>query len=295
MPTIKQILRDENPQMFDERQASLMHEIYIVGLRKKNAEGKNTSIIEYLQKSKPNTAASAAGIKSMAYVHSAMLPVGTMVVLEDGTLVMGGPKSPQVDVIFQSNSPLQYQFIKDAIEKGLVITEAEAEKKNAEIATFNANRAEGVPERKLVVANPQGGYFNAGFDKLDRPIIKLRNKLFGRIIAINVPAYTPHSMNEVGKMVPLAPTTYDPATGKYTTKPVTMSSLKFFADDDDLDLLLEVCARQVSKRVLPFIAKKITVTEEDATGSKKVTVKEPELEGNEEASVTVDAEEEQTN
>jgi hypothetical protein len=152
-------------------------------------------------------------------------------------------------VIFQSAQPDLFNFIKKAIDAG----------------------------EYHETDNPNGGYVQNGevqmTDNKDkdrktfkRPQIKLRRKMFGRIIALNVPLYEPHTPDATGKMIPLSPLTLNPATGKYINKPVQKGSIRFFADDDDLDLLLDAAAKHVDKQVRPFVVKKKANTESDDWG-----------------------------
>ena len=254
MSTTKAVLLALNASLFAFRQPSILHDIYVVGVRQPDPADNTKKITVFIQKSKPNEAALKAGVKSSDFIHTSFKPVGTIKVDADSSEeTFSGPKKSQVGVTFQSAQPDLFNFIKDAIDKG----EGEGYVKNGEVQ----------------MTDPKTG------KTFKRPQIRIKKKLFGRIIAMNVPEYTPHNMGADGKFYPLAPTTLDPTTGKYGKKEVTMGSIKFFADDDDLDLLEEAAARLVDKRVRPWVKDKKTLVVEDSFGNKRVEVTEPKITG----------------
>lgn len=257
MSTTKEILIAKNPSLFAFRQPSVLHDIYVVGVKEPDPNDNTKKVVNYIQKSKPNAAAVAAGIKASEYIHTSFKPTGTIKVDEEsGEETFSGPKKSQVGVVFQSAQPDLFNFIKGAIEKGLD-------------AGYVANG-------DVQMTDPTSG------KTFKRPQIKLKKKLFGRIVAMNVPEYTPHNMGADGKFRALSPVTLDPATGKYGKKEVIMGSIKFFADDDDLDLLEDAAARIVDKRVRPFVKDKKALTVTNEFGNKRTEVTEPILTGNEE-------------
>ena len=250
MSTTKKVLLALNPSLFQFRQPSVLHDIYVVGIRQADPADNTKKITVFVQKSKPNPAAVAAGVKPSEFLHTSFKPAGTIKTDDaSGEETFSGPKKAQVGVTFQSAQPDLYNFIVKAIELG----EGVGYVKNGEVQMTD---------------ELTGKTFK-------RPQILLKRKMFGKIIAMNTPEYTPTTMGADGKFHALSPITLDPTTGKYTKKDVTMGSIKFFADDDDLDLLEEAAARLVDKRVRPWVKDKKTLTVEDAFGNKKVTVTEP--------------------
>jgi hypothetical protein len=249
MSTLKEQLLKDNADLFSMRQPSTLHDIFVTGKRVKDTEGDGTHII-YVQKTRPNEAAKAAKVAVQDYIHASMKPVGAIKQVEgeeDGIVAFSGPKKAQAGVVFRTSQPDLFAFIEMAIEKG-----------------------------EISDKNPNGGWVKSGFDAKKRPVIKLKNKLFGRKVIFNTPLYTPHSPDDKGKMQPLSPTTYDPLTGKYGNKKVVIGVYRFFADDDDLDMLLEICARHTQKHVVPFLSDKTTIVTEKG-GKKTVEIKEEQL------------------
>lgn len=250
MSTTKAVLLALNSSLFAFRQPSVLHDIYVVGVKVPDPNDNTKKIVQYVQKSKPNAAAIEAGIKSSDFIHTSFKPTGSIKIDEaSGEEAFSGPKKSQVGVTFQSAQPDLFNFIKKAIEAG-------------EGAGYVMNG-------EVQMTDPKTG------KTFKRPQILLKKKIFGKIIAMNVPEYTPHNVGADGKFHALAPISLDPVTGKYIKKEVTMGSIKFFADDDDLDLLEEAAARIVDKRVRPFVKDKKTLVVEDAFGNKRVEVKEP--------------------
>jgi hypothetical protein len=262
--TLKDLLRKMNKALFENRQPSVIHEIYVTGARKKNTEGKVT--IAWLQTSNPNAKAAKAGVEKSKFIHASFKPVGTVKsflkvnidaeIIDDfgSSSVLSGPKQPQIGNVFLSNQPTLYNMIKTCIERGEYRKEATGEGENKK------------------EANPEGGYIHAWTDKKGRPVIKIRDKIFGRIVVVDVPEYRPTSVNAQGDLEPLAPKTYDPETQEYTSKNATMSVIKFFADDDDLDALAETAAKVAKKKVVPFMVEKMEFSKETSVGDEKVTV-----------------------
>jgi len=255
MSTTKSILQTMNPTLFNFRQPSILHDIYVVGIRTTNPETK-VQTTNFVQTSKPSAEAIAAGVKPSDYIHTSFKPVGSIKIDEQsGEETFSGPKKAQIGVVFQTAQPDLFNFLKRAIDEG---------------------KDKGYIENGIVqITDPKTGKV------WKRPQILLKRKLFGKIIAMNVPEYTPHNMGADGKPHALAPTTLDPLTGRYGHKEVVSGSIKFFADDDDLDLLEEAAAKIVDKRVRPWVKDKKTLIIEDSFGNKRVEVKEAELSSDE--------------
>lgn len=254
MSTTKDVLVKMNQNLFAFRQPSVLHDIYVVGIRKNDPKDNTIKVLSYIQKSAPNAAAKAAGVKESEFIHTSFKPTGTIKIDEaSGDETFCGPKKNQVGVTFASAQPLLFNFIKKALDDG-----------------------EGVGytlEGEVQMTDSKSG------KTFKRPQIKLNKKLFGRIISLNVPEYTPHNMGTDGKFSSLAPVTLDPTTGKYSRKEVVTGSIKFFADDDDLDLLEEAAARIVDKRVRPWVKDKKTLIIDDGLGNTRIEVKEPLITG----------------
>lgn len=250
--TTKSILVAMNTSLFSFRQPSALHDIYVVGVKQADPADNTKKITVFIQKSNPSEAARKAGVKVSEFIHTSFKPSGTIKLDEaSGEEAFSGPKKSQVGVTFQSAQPDLFNFINEAIKKG----EGEGYVMNGEVQ----------------MTDPKTG------KTFKRPQIKLKRKIFGKIIAMNVPEYTPHNMGADGKFHALSPVTLDPTTGKYLPKEVVSGSIKFFADDDDLDLLEEAAAKIVDKRVRPFVKDKKTLLAENAFGDKKVTVTDPAL------------------
>lgn len=244
MPNVKDVLKELNPELFGMRQPSKEHEMFLVGRKEtKNKDGKNTFEIIYLLKSKPNAAAAAAGIKVQDFIHAAFKPIGTITTASDGRRSFQGPKKARTGVVFLNTQPDLYNFIKEGLELG---------------------------------EGDDLGYKKAGFDAQKRPMIKMRDTVFGLKVGFNTPLYNPHSMSAEGKLEPLVATTFDPKTGKYAKKKVVIGYYEFFADDDDLDKLLEVCARHYSKHIEPHLTEKVTTVTEKG-GEKNIKVVEEKM------------------
>jgi hypothetical protein len=252
MPTNKEILVQMNAELFGMRQPSKEHEMFVVGRRQKKADDATKTEIVYQLKSSPNAAAIAAKIGVQDFIHAAFKPLGSITVNAEGRRSFKGPKKAKTSVIFLNSQPDLYNYIREGIEMG------------------------DMTDKDGKVINEQGGYKKAGFDSQKRPMIKLMDTVWGLKVGFNTPLYQPHSMNKQGKLVPLTATTLDPKTGKYSPKAVIIGYYEFFADDDDLDKLLEVCARQYEKHVKPYLKETVTTVTEKGN-SKEVTVKDPEI------------------
>jgi hypothetical protein len=256
----KELLISLNTELFGVRQPSTEHEIYLVGRKDTvGAEGAKKTIALYLLKSKPNTKAKAAGIKVQNFLHAAMKPVGMINTDESGKRSFAGPKKARTSIIFQNTQPDLYNFIKEGI--------------------FKESKDETTGKVTYVLSDEsEGAYTKAGYDAQNRPMLKIRDTVFGKKISFNTENYNPHSMTEEGNLEGLKATTFNPKTGKYEKKLVTIGVYEFFADDDDLDKLLETCARHYAKHVAPFVTEKKTiVTEKGNTITKEVV--EPEITG----------------
>lgn len=243
-----------NPSLFAFRQPSVLHDIYVVGIKQPDPQDNTKKITVFIQKSKPNAAAAAAGVKPSDFIHTSFKPTGTIKVDENsGEETFSGPKKAQIGVTFQSAQPDLFIFINKALELG-----------------------EGVGYVKNGEVQMTDGLTGKTFK---RPQILLKRKIFGKIISMNVPEYTPTTMGADGKFHALNPVTLNPVSGKYERKEVTMGSIKFFADDDDLDLLEEAAARLVDKRVRPWVKDKKTLVVDNAFGDSKIVVTDPENTG----------------
>lgn len=253
--TTKEVLEEMNTGLFSFRQPAIKHDIYITGIRQPNPNDNTKKITVFIQKSKPNEAAKAAGVKVSEFLHASFKPSGTIKVDDENELTFSGPKKSQVGVVFQSAQPDLYNFLVKAIEEG----EGTGYEKSGEVQ----------------MTDPLTG------KTFKRPQIKLKRKMFGKIISLNVPSYNPTSMGADGKFHKLSPVTLNTENGKYEKKPVTVGLIKFFADDDDLDALAEASARLVDKRVKPFAVDKTIFIKEDGFGNKKVEVTNPKTQGTE--------------
>lgn len=252
MSTTKKLLVAMNIALFSFRQPSLLHDIYVVGIKVPDPADNTKKITVFIQKSKPTAEAIAAGVKPSDFIHTSFKPTGSIKTDEtSGEETFSGPKKAQVGVTFQSAQPDLFNFINKAVELG----EGVGYVKNGEVQ----------------MNDPKTG------KTFKRPQILLKRKIFGRIIAMNVPEYTPTNMGADGKFHKLSPVTLDPTSGKYIKKEVTMGSIKFFADDDDLDLLEEAAAKIVDKRVRPWVKDKKTLTVGNDFGDTKVVVTDPAL------------------
>lgn len=244
MSKTKELLKGLNEDLFSGRQPSKEHEMFIVGKKTANATDPKKFDISYTQKSKPNKAAVLAGVRIQDFIHAAFKPLGTISVDDSGKRSFSGPKKARVGVIFLNTQPDLYNFVKEGLDAG----------------------------------ETTGAFTKAGFDALKRPMIKMRDTMFGLKITFNTPSYTPHSVNAEGAVLPLKATTYDPKTGKYAKKEVVIGTYTFFADDDDLDNLLEVCGRHYDKHIAPFLTESVTTITKK--GNKEtVEVKEEDLVG----------------
>lgn len=241
MSETKKLLKELNADLFSMRQPSKEHEMFVVGRKKKDPADNKKFTIEYNLKSEPKAAAKAAGIKPQDFIHAAFKPVGAITIGSEGKRSFSGPKKARTSVIFLNTQPDLFNFIKEGVDEG---------------------------EDK--------GFSKSGFDAQKRPMIKMRDTVYGLKIGFNVPSYTPHNMNEEGKMKPLTAVSYDPEKGKYLARKVVVGYYEFFADDDDLDKLLEVCARHYDKNIKPYLTERVTTVTEKG-GTKLIEVKEEEL------------------
>lgn len=240
MSNVKQTLLEMNADLFSMRQPSKDHDIFVVGRKEKDPNDPTKFKINYLLRSKPNKLAVAANIKPQDFIHASFKPVGTIIESE-GRKSYKGPKKAKTGVVFLNTQPDLYNFIKQSIEEG---------------------------EGK--------GYTLAGFDAQKRPMIKLVNGTWGLKVGFNTPLYTPHSLDSEGNPVALRATSYNPKTGKYTPEKVVIGYYEFFADEDDLDKLLEICARHYSKNVEPHLAERTTTIKEKGN-EKTVKVEEEKI------------------
>ena len=166
---VKEILTALNADLFSMTQPSKEHEMLVVGRKEKDAADATKFAINYLLKSKPNAAAIAAGIKKQDFIHAAFKPVGTVTKDDTGKRSFKGQKKARTSVIFLNTQPDLYNFIKEGLELG---------------------------------EGEDAGYLKAGFDAQKRPMIKMRDTVWGRKIGFNTPLYNPHSMSAEGKMEP---------------------------------------------------------------------------------------------
>ena len=252
---IRTRLKELNPDLFSGKQPSAEHEVLIIG-RREEKKG-----INYLLVTEPSDAAIAAKFKPVRFFHAAFKPTGSVKTDTNGKRSFSGMKKARVGNIFQPTQPDLYQYIREAIYK-------QEEDEN------------GKP-KFILLDEKDGTYKKAGFDALNRPQIRLRDTVFGSRVVIITDLYTPHSVDpETGMSVPLVANTRNPKTGKYEPKEVVMGSYEFFADDDDLGNLLEVCARHWTKNVEPWI--KETVEVKTTKGSTvKTEIVEPTMTGTE--------------
>jgi hypothetical protein len=229
MSNTKKILKEMNTGMFGFRQPSILHDIYVTGIREPDPNDNTKRIIVFVQTSKPNEKAKKAGINESTFIHASFKPVGTIKTTDESgrEFTFSGPEKSHTEFISQSTRSDLFNFLKQAIEKGEDIGYT----KNGEVkVTYTAT------------------------DKTyKRPQFKLKRKLFGKIISLNVPPFIPHVMDEDGEFKPFTPITLDPLTGKYERKPLIRSTIKFFADDDELDLLEELATKIFDKRVRPWV------------------------------------------
>ena len=242
MSQLRQRILELNPELFSMRQPSKEHDVFVVG-RKKDKDGTVTT--EYLLRSKPSEAAKKAGIKASELIHAAFMPTGSIKTGEDGKRSYQGPKKARVGVVFLNTQPNLYNFLKEGLEEGKDI-----------------------------------GFKEAGTDSRKRPMVKMRDTVYGLKITFLTDLYNPHQLDPAGsgKIVPLESTVFKPATGEYKKEKTIMGSYTFFADDDDLDNLLEICTRHYQKNVAPYVTEKTTVIKEK--GQRKVVeVKEEEITG----------------
>jgi len=260
MSNVKTRLLHLNPELFSMRQPSKEHEIIVVGRKEKEKEGNNFKII-YDLRSKPNAAATAAKVLPQSFIHAAFKPVGTILIDEDGKRSFKGPKKARSGVVFQNTQPDLYHFLRQCLYDN-----------------------DGMGKELL----PEGDtYKKAGMDAQKRPCVKLRDTMWGLKVTFNCDLYTPHTMTPEGKSEPLMAVTFDPATGRYLKKKVVVGSYQFFADEDDLDNLLEVCARHYQKNVFPYVTEKVTTTTEKA-GKVVTEIKEEEITGMEDYIIDAD-------
>jgi hypothetical protein len=267
MADIRDRLKELNPDLFSMTQPSVEHEVVLVGRRDKI----NPKQIDYLLKTKPTALAIAAKIKPSDYIHATLKPLGTIKENTIGGRSFSGPKKARALVIFQTRQPDLYQFLKEGIYE-----------------SYEDDK--GKTKWKLVDATV-GTWKEAGFDAKKNPQIKLRDTVFGRKITFMCDPYTPHSVNENGEIQALTATTRDPKTGKYEDTEVVIGSYEFFADDDDLGKLLEVCARHYSKDIEPWLVESSVDTKvvtKGGTTTTKTVIKAPKFTGVEDYIIDAD-------
>jgi hypothetical protein len=255
MSEIRNRLKELNPDLFSMRQPSIEHEVTIIGRRDKDSKS-----INYLLKTKPNAQAIAAKVKATQFFHAAYKPVGTIKVEADGKRSFSGPKKARVGNVFQPTQPDLFQYIRESI--------------------YEKEMKEDENGKPLLSMLPEGKtWVKAGFDGANRPQIKLRDTVYGNRIVFYTDLYVPHNVDpETGESNALTANTRNPKTGKYEPKEVVMGVYEFFADDDDMDRLLEVCTRLWQKNVEPWITEK-TVTTTTKGSEVKTTIKEAEVTG----------------
>lgn len=256
MSEIRNRLKELNPDLFGMRQPSIKHEVVIVGRR-----DRDTKEVTYLLRSKPSKGAIAANFKAVNFLHAAFKPIGSIITDANGTRSFSGPKKARVGNIFQPTQPDLYQYVKESLYEMKEDGEGKI--------------------KPILLDEKEGTYKKAGFDAEGRPQVRLRDTVFGARIVMNTDLYVPHNTDpESGLSVPLTANTRNPKTGKYEPQEVVRGIFEFFADDDDLDKLLETCAKHWTKNVEPWVTAKIET--KTIQGNKVITeVKEAAMTGEE--------------
>lgn len=251
---VKELLQQLNPGLFEETLVAEPSAIIVTGLPNGKDE-KGQSKLKFVQKSNPSDEAKAAGVRAGRYLRASFKKADSTkkVVTNSGDerVAFTGSKRAQAGNVFENVQPELFNF--------------------------------------MVMQLKQGNYKEVGKDQDNNTLVELDALTFGKKVSVNVPKYHPQETDDQGRRKDLIAGTYNPESKKYEKKKVTMSVIRFFADEDDLEELLEVAARRFERDVKHYLAEKVTTITE--TESKKtVETKEPDLTEEEELEKEPDVE-----
>lgn len=211
---IRDYLMEKNAHVFENPLAPEAHDVIVTGKMLKKGDD---WVPRFIQKSVPNEAAKNVGIEAGRYIRAS---VKKHVDLTSG---FRGSKKPVAANIFESAQPEMFLYYRDLIMEG-----------GTNFKELNQGRGVDKPT------------------KADLPIIKMNVPVYGKIVTILVPNYKPQVTDENGNRKALEAGRYNHYTKSYEKDEVTMDTLTFFADEDDLERLMSVATKLFQSQVEPY-------------------------------------------
>jgi hypothetical protein len=251
MSQTKKILEDMNPGLFiPGSQVAVPHSVIVSEDKARAVKNDKGEVIEH--RFVKTSDRDIPGMPKSKYLRASFKKAGeqVQVALDNGETrrAFRGSKRAQAGNIFKNQQPNLFNLLADELR-----------------------------EKK---------YTKAGTDNDGNAMVEADLLVYGKKISVNVPTYIPQETDENGKRKGLTATKFDPKTGQYVENAtVHMGVYEFFADEDDLDKLLEVAARLVDRHVIPYVTEKITTTVEKP-GEVSVKTEEAALSTNEEIAST---------
>ena len=236
---IEAILREMNSETIFEPQPAIAHVATITGFNKVHkgaGEEEDTWSHEFIMATK----AVSENLGSSSYIRGR---VAKPVTATDG---FDGDKKPENLNIFDNERPEMFEYFRKEIAKGNFTIEY---------------KGRNVPRDKRT-------------DE-DRPRAILEKTVYGNTIAVNVPEYTPHRIDDNGKRVPLIGTKYDAFEKKMNDNHVAKRrQLTIFLDPTDVKNPINEIIKRFEREVEPYMVTPIAIDSqyEDA---KEVKLEKP--------------------
>lgn len=191
----------------------------------KRKNDKNELVNVYVLKSKPSDESAAAGVKPANYIRA---------------------------VVYKHVTNTQVDGVEGYVAKGKPTPNNFFENVDKDMFLFFKKH---LKERNIE---------ELGDDASGNPVCLLNVGIMGKIVALNVPSYVPHTFDGT-KFVKLAGNRRDSYTGALQTNvEVVMTTLSFFADKAVLQSkaqLLQRAINLIQSRVLPFVEEAVEVIE----------------------------------